>query len=54
MSIRQDAIKRLKTPLFEVCARNESISSEQIMDGVSRGELVITKNKNQDEERFIP
>jgi phosphomethylpyrimidine synthase len=53
MSIRQDAINRVRTPLFEACARNESISSDQIMDGVSRGELVITKNKNHNFEKII-
>jgi hypothetical protein len=42
MSIRQDAINRVGTPLFEACARNESISLDQLMDGVARGELVIT------------
>ena len=46
MTIREDAINRVATPLFETCARNESLSVEQLMDGVARGELVITKNND--------
>jgi phosphomethylpyrimidine synthase len=53
MSIRQDAINRVKTPLFEACALNESISLEQLMDGVAKGELVITKNNNHNFEKII-
>jgi len=53
MSIRQDAINRVKTPLFEACARTESISLDLLMDGVARGELVITKNKNHNFEKII-
>ena len=46
MSIREDAINRVNSPLFETCALNESLSVDQVMDGVAKGELVITKNKN--------
>ena len=53
MSIRQDAINRVNTPLFEACAQYESISVDQLMDGIARGELVITKNKNHHFEKII-
>ena len=53
MSIRQDAINRLKTPLFEACASNESISLDRLMAGVASGELVITKNKNHNFDKII-
>ncbi len=53
MTIREDAINRVKTPLFETCARNESISLEQLMDGIAMGELVITKNRHHDFEKII-
>ena len=53
MSIREDAIKRVKTPIFEACAHNESLSLDQVFDGVAKGELVITKNKNHHFEKII-
>ena len=53
MSIRQDAINRTATSLFETCARNESISLDQLQEGIARGELVITKNKNHRFEKII-
>ena len=53
MSIREDAIKRVKAPMFEACARNESLSTDQLIDGIARGELVITKNKNHNFDKII-
>ena len=53
MSIRQDAINRVRTPLFETCAHHESISTDQLMEGIAKGELVIAKNKNHKFEKII-
>ena len=53
MSIREDAIKRVNTPMFEACAQNESIPVDQLIDSVARGELAITKNKNHHFEKII-
>jgi phosphomethylpyrimidine synthase len=53
MSIRQDAINRIITPLFEACAQHEAISTDQLMDGIAKGELVITKNNNHRFEKII-
>ena len=53
MSIREDAINRIKTPMFEACARNESLSLDHLFEGIARGELVITKNKNHDFDKII-
>ena len=53
MTIREDAINRVLTPPIETCARNESISPEKLMDGIARGELVITKNKNHHFDNII-
>ncbi|MEN8232542.1 MAG: phosphomethylpyrimidine synthase ThiC, partial [Thermodesulfobacteriota bacterium] len=53
MSIREDAINRVKTPMFEACARNESLSPDQLIEGIAGGELVITKNKNHNFDKII-
>jgi len=53
MTIREDAINRKLTPLFEVCAKNENITPEEIMAGVAKGVLAITKNKNHAFEKVI-
>jgi phosphomethylpyrimidine synthase len=53
MTIREDAINMRQTPLIETCAQNESISPQTLMEGVARGELVITKNKNHHFEKII-
>ena len=53
MTIRQDAINRVNTSLFEACAHHESISIDHLMDGISKGELVITKNKNHNFDKII-
>ena len=53
MTIREDAINMVQTPLIEACAENESISSQTLMEGIARGELVITKNKNHHFEKII-
>ena len=53
MTIREDAINMVQTPLIEACAENESISPQTLMEGIARGELVITKNKNHHFEKII-
>ena len=53
MSIREDAINRVKTPMFEACAHNESLTLDHLFDGIARGELVITKNKNHHFDKII-
>jgi phosphomethylpyrimidine synthase len=53
MTIREDAINRVQTPLLEACAQNESISTRELMEGVARGEIAITKNKNHHFEKII-
>jgi len=53
MSIREDAINRIKTPMFEACAHNESLPIDQLIDGIARGELVITKNKNHHFDKIV-
>ncbi|MBI4793556.1 MAG: phosphomethylpyrimidine synthase ThiC, partial [Deltaproteobacteria bacterium] len=53
MSIREDAINRNLTPLFEACAKNEAISPEALMAGVAQGVIAIPKNKNHNFERIM-
>ena len=53
MTIREDAINQIQTPLIEACARHESISPATLMEGIARGELVITKNKNHHFDKII-
>jgi phosphomethylpyrimidine synthase len=53
MTIREDAINMVQTPLIEACAKNESISPQTLMEGIARGELVITRNKNHHFEKII-
>ncbi len=53
MSIREDAINKNITPLFEACAAQESVSTESLMAGVARGEVAITKNNNHKFDKII-
>jgi len=53
MSIREDAINKNITPLFEACAAQESVSVESLMAGVARGEVAITKNNNHSFDKII-
>jgi phosphomethylpyrimidine synthase len=39
--------------MFEACAHNESLPLDQLMDGIARGELVITKNKNHHFDKIV-
>jgi len=48
MSIREDALNGVVTPLFEACARYESLPVEQLMAGVALGTIAITKNHHHD------
>jgi len=53
MSIREDAINKNITPIFEACAAQESVSVETLMAGVASGEIAITKNKNHNFDKII-
>ena len=53
MSIREDAQNGIVTPLFETCARKESLPVEQLMAGVAQGTIAITKNHHHDFEKII-
>lgn len=53
MSIREDAQKGIITPLFEACARQESLSVDQLIAGVALGTIAITKNHHHDFEKII-
>ncbi len=53
MSIREDAINKKVTPLFETCAKNESVSTESLMEAVAKGVVAITKNKHHNFEKII-
>lgn len=53
MSIREDAINRKITPLFEACAANEGIDIEVLMQGVAEGVIAIPKNRHHDFERIM-
>ncbi len=53
MSIREDARNGVVTPLFEACARYESLPVEQLMAGVALGTIAITKNRHHDFEKII-
>lgn len=53
MSIREDAINRKITPLFEACAANEGIDIEVLMQGVAEGVIAIPKNSHHDFERIM-
>ena len=52
MSIREDAINKNITPLFEACAAQESVGVESLMAGVASGEIAITKNNNHNAFSF--
>lgn len=53
MSIREDAINKKMTPLFEACAKNEGIAPEALMEGVAEGVIAIPKNNNHDFEKIM-
>jgi phosphomethylpyrimidine synthase len=53
MSIREDAINKNITPLFEACAAQESVGVETLMAGVASGEIAITKNNNHNFDKVI-
>jgi phosphomethylpyrimidine synthase len=53
MTIREDAIKRKMTSIFEQCAKNEGISPQALMEGVAQGVIAVPKNKNHDFERIM-
>ncbi len=53
MSIREDAQKGIITPLFEACARQESLPVDQLIAGVALGTIAITKNHHHDFEKII-
>ena len=53
MSIREDARNGVVTPLFEACARYESLPVAQLMAGVALGTIAITKNRHHDFEKII-
>jgi phosphomethylpyrimidine synthase len=53
MSIREDALNRNLTPLFETCAANEGLTPEALMAGVARGTIAIPKNVNHHFERIM-
>jgi phosphomethylpyrimidine synthase len=53
MSIREDARNGVVTPLFEACARYESLPVDQLMAGVALGTIAITKNRHHDFEKII-
>jgi phosphomethylpyrimidine synthase len=53
MTIREDAINRKMTSIFEQCAKNEGISPQALMEGVAQGVIAIPKNKNHDFQRIM-
>jgi len=53
MSIREDATNNNLTPLFKNCAQNEGITPESLMEGVAKGVVAITKNKNHRFDKII-
>ncbi len=53
MSIREDAINGIITPVFEKCAQNEGVSVEYLMEGVAKGVIAIPKNNNHDFDRIM-
>ncbi|MBU1716906.1 MAG: phosphomethylpyrimidine synthase ThiC [Proteobacteria bacterium] len=53
MTIREDAINKKITPIFEACARQEGLSVETLMDGVAKGIIAIPKNINHDFEKIM-
>ena len=53
MSIREDAINKKITPIFEACAKNEGITVDELMEGVAQGVIAIPKNKNHDFVRIM-
>jgi phosphomethylpyrimidine synthase len=53
MSIREDALAGKNTPLFEECARNESISVNDLITGVAEGVIAVPKNKHHALERVM-
>ena len=53
MSIREDALRGIITPLFENCAANEGVSVEFLMQGVAQGVIAIPKNNNHRFEKVM-
>jgi len=53
MSIREDAIAGKSNPIFEICAKNEGVTPEFLMEGVAKGTIAIPKNNNHDFERIM-
>ncbi len=53
MSIREDAINNIKTPIFEACAAHEGISVDSLMSGVAQGIIAIPKNINHHFEKVM-
>jgi phosphomethylpyrimidine synthase len=53
MSIREDAIDGKITPVFEICAKNEGVSIEYLLEGVAKGVVAIPKNNNHNFDRII-
>jgi phosphomethylpyrimidine synthase len=53
MSIREDAIQKKMTTIFENCAGNEAINPAALMEGIARGQIAITKNKNHAFDKII-
>ena len=53
MSIREDAINGVVSPLFERCAEIEKIPVQDLMAGVASGVVAITKNNNHDFSKVI-
>jgi len=53
MSIREDAINKTITPIFEACARQEGISVETLMAGVAQGTIAIPKNINHHFDKIM-
>jgi phosphomethylpyrimidine synthase len=53
MSIREDAVHKKITPLFQNCAVNEGISVKLLMEEVAKGTIAIPKNRNHHFEKFI-
>ncbi|MEW6219827.1 MAG: phosphomethylpyrimidine synthase ThiC [Thermodesulfobacteriota bacterium] len=53
MSIREDARKGIRTPLFETCARNEGVDPELLMARVAKGVVAIPRNRHHDFERIM-
>ncbi len=53
MTIREDAINKKTTSLFNQCAKNEGISQENLVKGVAEGTIAIPKNKHHKFENIM-